>query len=85
MCCIPSSSLREREPRLLIFPFTFKIHIASVTKINVQGQLALERVLGPNLEKLVYRSKILYPTIEGIRSAMVVVHLNDHDFKLLRR
>ena len=51
LCVVFRQAVCEREPRLLIFPFTFKIHIASVTKINVQGQLALERVLGPNLEK----------------------------------
>ena len=43
LCVVFRQVLCEREP--------FKIHIASVTKINVQGQLALERVLGPNLEK----------------------------------
>ena len=52
-CCVVlfRQAVCKREPRLLISPFSFKIHIASVTKRNVQGQLSLERVLGPNLEK----------------------------------
>ena len=51
LCVVFRQAVCEREPRLLISPFSFKIHIASVTKRNVQGQLSLERVLGPNLEK----------------------------------